>query len=118
MNLEIIHEPLSLNIFGFSSVVLNKDYGGTAFRLMDRMWQIAKSTNLKNKGLNVWVYEPGEKIFAGVELDEIPKVDTGLEHKNITLGKYAFYKHIGPYNLIKQAGITMSDELKRQGYET
>ena len=118
MNLEIINEPLRLEIYGFSGIAINKDYAGTAFRLMDKMWQTVKSNNLKNKGLNIWVYEQDQRIFAGVELNDIPNQDTGLEQKSITLLKYAHYKHIGPYNLIKQAGQNMTDELKSKGYGT
>jgi len=117
MVVEIINKPLSLYIHGFSGIARNKDYVGTAFRLMDKMWQIVKSNNLKNKGLNIWVYEPNEKVFAGVELDDTSKQDTGMEQKNINLTRYARYKHIGPYNLIKQAGLNMTNELKKSGYE-
>jgi effector-binding domain-containing protein len=118
MNLEIIDKTLRLNIYGFSGIAINKDYAGTAFKLMDRMWQTVKSNNLKNKGLNIWVYEQNESVFAGVELNDIPVQDTGLEQKSITLIKYARYKHIGPYNLIKQAGQNMTAELKSKGFET
>jgi effector-binding domain-containing protein len=118
MNVEIITEPLSLDVYGFSGVAINKDYAGTAFRLMDRMWKIVKSNNLENKGLNTWVYEQDHKVFAGVELTGNPGPDTELELKSITLSKYARYKHIGPYNLIKQAGQNMTDELRSKGYET
>lgn len=118
MNLEIINEALRLDIYGFSGIAINKDFSGTAFRLMDKMWQTVKSNNLKNKGLNIWVYEHDQRVFAGVELNDIPNPDTGLEQKSITLLKYACYKHIGPYNLIKQAGQNMTDELKSKGYET
>jgi predicted transcriptional regulator YdeE len=117
MNLEIINKDLRLNIYGFSGIAMNKDYAGTAFKLMDKMWQTVKSNNLKNKGLNIWVYEQNEKVFAGVELNETPKHDTGLEQKSITLIKYAYHKHIGPYNLIKQAGQNMTNELKNRGLE-
>jgi effector-binding domain-containing protein len=118
MNVEIINENLRLDIYGFSGIAVNKDYAGTAFKLMDKMWQAVKSNNLKNKGINIWVYEPNEKVFAGVELNDTPEHDTGLEQKSITLTKYAYYKHIGPYNLIKQAGQNMRDELKSKGFET
>jgi effector-binding domain-containing protein len=53
-----------------------------------------------------------------VGLNDIPNQNTGLEHKSITLLKYAYYKHIGSYSLIKQAGQNMTDELKSKGYET
>jgi effector-binding domain-containing protein len=117
MNLEIINEPLSLDIYGFQGIAVNRDYAGTASRLMNRMWQTVKTNNFKNKGLNIWVYEEDQKVFAGVELCDILNQDTGLERKNITLFKYAYYKHIGPYSLIKQAGQNMTAELKSKGYE-
>lgn len=79
------------------------------------MWQIVKANQLANKGLNIWVYDQNEKIFAGVELIETPKSDTGLERKMITLNRYAYYKHIGPYNAIKLAGQNMANELKNMG---
>ena len=118
MNVEIIQKDLILDIYGFSGIAVNKDYSGTAFKLMDKMWQTVKSNNLKNKGLNIWVYEQNEKVFAGVELNDIPEQHTGLEQKRITLTRYAYYKHIGSYSLIKQAGQNMRDELQRKGYET
>jgi len=117
MKLEIIDKHLSLDIYGFSGTAIGKDYAGTAFKLMDKMWKTVKSNNLKNKGLNIWVYEAHEMVFAGVELDSVPKLDIGLEQKSITLNKYAYYKHIGPYNLIKQAGRAMKDELEQLGLE-
>jgi effector-binding domain-containing protein len=116
VHVDIIDKPFGLTIYGFSGIALYKDYAGTAFKLMDRMWQTVKSNNLKNKGLNIWVYEPNEKVFAGVELNEIPNPETGLEQKNIHLPKYAYYKHVGPYHLIKQIGQNMNAELKSRGY--
>lgn len=116
--MEIINEKYSLDIYGFSGVAVNKNYTGMAFKLMDKMWQIVKSNNIKNKGLNIFVYEDNEKVFAGVELEDVPDESTGLERKSITLNKYAYYKHVGSYNLIKNAGQSMSDELKRKGLET
>jgi effector-binding domain-containing protein len=118
MNVEIINRNLRLDIYGFSGTAINKYYTGTAFKLMDKMWQTVKSNNLKSKGLNIWVYEQNEKVFAGVELDDIPNHNIGLEQKIITLTKYAYYKHIGSYNLIKQAGQNMRDELKSKGFGT
>ncbi len=118
MNVEIIEKPLSLTIYGFSGIAMNKDYAGTAFKLSDKMWKTVKSNNLKNKGLNIWVYEQNENVFAGVELNEVPNRNTGLEQKSITLLKYAYYKHIGPYHLIKQAGQNMNEELKKKGLGT
>jgi effector-binding domain-containing protein len=118
MNIEIINIPLTLDVYGFSGAALNKDYAGTAFQLMDKMWKIVKGTSLKHKGLNIWIYEPDEMVFVGVELEETSPPATGLEQKSITLEKYAYCKHIGPYHLIKQTGQAMRDELKSKGLET
>lgn len=47
------------------------------------MWQLVKVNELKNEGLNIWVYESNEKRFAGVEFNETPEDDIGLEQKSI-----------------------------------
>jgi effector-binding domain-containing protein len=118
MKIEIITKPLKLDISGFSGIVANKNYAGTAFALMDKMWPVIKSKGLKHKGLNIWVYEPNEAVFAGVELEDPSITDTGLEHKIISLTKYAYYKHIGPYSLIGQAGDNMQAEIKKLGLKS
>jgi len=41
-----------------------------------------------------------------------------LEHKTILLDKYAYFKHIGSYSVIKQVGQNMISEIKQKGYET
>ena len=115
MEVAIINNEFKLNISGFSGVAANKNYAGTAFALMDKMWPVVKAKGLKHKGLNIWVYEPNEKVFAGVELEDQSITDTGLEKKEILLTKYAYYKYIGPYSLIKQAGDNMQRELQRMG---
>jgi hypothetical protein len=117
VKVEIINKNFTLDIYGFSGIAVNKDYAGTAFKLMDKMWQTVKSKNLKNKGLNIWVYEPNEKVFAGVELGDASNHDTELEHKVVNLVKYAYYKHVGPYHLLKQVGLNMRAELKDKGFE-
>jgi hypothetical protein len=117
MNVEIIHKNLRIDIYGFSGIAVNKNYAGTAFKLMDKMWQIVKTKELKNKGINVWVYEIDEHIFAGVELYETPDPDFGLEHKVVDLPNYAYHKHIGPYHLLKHVVPDMNDEIKNQGHE-
>jgi effector-binding domain-containing protein len=117
MKIEIITNELTLNIFGFSGTAANKDYTGTAFRLMDKIWPIVKANNLKHKGMNIWVYEPNHKVFAGIEFESAPDADLGFEHKIITLTRYGYYKHIGPYNQIKQAGDNLRSELRKNGLE-
>ena len=81
------------------------------------MWQAVKENDIKNKGKNIWVYEPNENVFAGVELDNDSNTCEILEQKNISLIKYAYFKHVGPYQLLKQIGINMRNELKHKGLE-
>lgn len=112
MNIQIIEKPFTLHLYGFSGMAYNKDYTGAAFKLSGKMWDVVKSNNLENKGENVWVYDANDMVFAGVELNETPTGATGLEHKSMMLTKYAYYKHTGPYTLIKQAGLSMHAAIK------
>ena len=116
--MEIVEHPLSLEIYGLAKPAVGKDYVGTAFGLSGKLWEIVKSNNVKNRGLNVWVYEPNDIVFAGVELLEPLGKDVGLERRNIFIQKYARHKHVGPYHLIKVSGQIMQDELKAKGFET
>ena len=36
----------------------------------------------------------------------------------IHLVKYAYYKHVGSYKLLKQVGLDMINEIKAKGFET
>jgi hypothetical protein len=115
MDIQIFDKPLSLTIYGFSGVATNKDHVSKAMQLMDKMWGVVKGNNLENKGKNIWVYEQGDMVFTGVELGDAPGPSTTLEEKIVTLPKYAYYKHIGSYNLIRQSYINMTGEIKLMG---
>ena len=82
---------------------------------MDKMWKLVKSRGLKNKGKNIWIYEPNDMVFAGVELEE--ENNAQLENKSIHLIKYAYYKHVGPYQLIRESGQRMREELLNSGHQ-
>ncbi len=117
MNIEIITTILELDVYGFSGIAVNGNYVGTAFKLSDKMWQTLKLNKLENKGKNIWVYEEDNRVFAGVELNSIPTPNVVLEHKIVRFTKYAYYKHIGAYSLIKQVGQAMKNEIKNKGFE-
>jgi hypothetical protein len=118
MDIKIINEKLQLDVYGFGATVLNKDYSGTAFKLSGKMWQVVKANAISNKGKNIWVYDNENKIFAGVELIEPATVNNyGLEKLAIHLEKYAYYKHIGPYQLIGQSGQKMKNEINSSGFK-
>jgi effector-binding domain-containing protein len=117
MALEIVDKHFAVNLYGFSGQVLNKNYGGTGRPLMDAMWKEVKSKEIKNKGINYWVYEKGEMLFTGVELEEPIPADSKLELKKISLAKYARWKHIGPYTQLKQAYDAMHAELAKRNID-
>ena len=115
MEIEIINKPFELDVYGFSGIATQKNYAGMAFSLSDKMWKIVKASNLKNEGKNIWVYESGDSVFAGVQLLEALPLDVSLELKKIRILRYAYYKHIGPYNLIQNAGHSLHTEIKSKG---
>ncbi|HEY4324917.1 MAG TPA: hypothetical protein VGN20_13055 [Mucilaginibacter sp.] len=117
MDIQIIDKNFSAPVYGFSGIAINKNYTETGFRLMNKMWDLVRAHKLPHKGLNIWVYE-GNKLFAGVELEDAPLIDTGLEVKSIDIVKYAYYKHIGPYQQIGSKGSQVLAELKERGIET
>jgi len=119
MDIEIIAKNLKLHVFGFGGIAANKDYSGTAFKLSGKMWEVVKANDIKNKGKNIWIYETDDKVFAGVELENHTTSNNnyGLEEKIINIEKYAYFKHIGPYNHIKQTGQNMTSELTKRGLE-
>lgn len=118
MNIEIFTNNLQLDVYGFGDITINKDYTGTAFKLSGRMWEVVKASGLKNEGKNIWVYDVADKVFVGVKLENpTDNNDYGLEKMTINLEKYAYFKHIGAYNLIKQTGQNMTDELTKRGFE-
>ncbi len=117
MDIEIITKNFHLDVYGFGGIATNQDYAGTAFKLSDSMWKVIKANGLKNNGKNIWIYEAGHKVFAGIELTN-PSDDNnhGLDKTTLNLGMYAYFKHIGPYNLIKHTGQRMTNELKKQRF--
>jgi predicted transcriptional regulator YdeE len=118
MDIEINTKNFHLEIYGFGGFATNKDYTGTAFKLSGKMWDAIKRNGIKNKGKNIWVYETADKVFAGVELEN-PTTDSenfGLEKMTIEIEKFAYFKHIGSYNLIKQIGQSMTNELTKKGF--
>src|ERR1043165_1119846 len=100
MSLKIIDTPFKVTLYGFSGKVLNKNYAGTGGPLMDALWKEIRSKEIKNKGINYWVYDKNDMLFTGVELEQ-DVAETPMEVKNIALSSYAYWKHIGPYSKLK-----------------
>jgi hypothetical protein len=108
-------KDLRLALYGFYGIAVDNNWAATGMNLMNKMWHQVKGHNLPNKGINVWVYEPGDKMFAGVELLAPPPPGTTLEYKELFLPAYVSYKHIGPYDKIKEAFPKLKAELEQRG---
>jgi effector-binding domain-containing protein len=118
MHAEIITQRFERNLLGFGGIAANKNYAATAFKLSGRTWETVRANGIKNKGMNIWVYEAGDKVFAGLEPDNLSAGDDcELEKKTVVLEKYAYYKYVGPYDRIKQTGEVLIKELTKQGFE-
>ena len=80
-----------------------------------------KTNAIQSDGINRVVYEADNSLFAGVVLtngaEALPAAAT-LEQKTIHLTRYAYWKHIGPYQLIPATGAAMTKALEAQGLRT
>src|SRR6185437_2309846 len=108
-------KDLRLALYGVGGVAVNGNWADTGMSLMNKMWSQVKSHNLQNKGINVWVYERSEKLFTGVELLTPPPAGVTLEYKEVHLPEYVCFKHIGPYEKIKEVFPNLKYELDRKG---
>jgi hypothetical protein len=114
MNIQF-KKDLRLSLYGCAGIAVDKNWANTGMSLMNKMWHLVKSNNLPNKGINVWVYEPGDAMFTGVELLAPPPPDVPLEHKEIVIPEYVSYMHIGPYDKIKEAFPKVKAQLEQKG---
>jgi effector-binding domain-containing protein len=117
MPTQLIHQPLTIYVYGFGGTASQGNWVPTLFKLMDRLWQTVRQHNLQSKGKNIWIYETDNVVFAGVEMVETPPSTTALEYKTVTLPQYAYHKHIGPYSAISQAGQAMKVHAASAGFE-
>ena len=117
MNIEIVNKNFCRDLYGFSGKIVNSNFGATGLKLMDAMWKEVRSKKLEHKGINHWVYEKGEMMFCGVEIAHIPQDDFPLERRKINLDHYAYWKHIGSYDKLKEVNAAMRNELTKRGIE-
>jgi len=85
---------------------------------MHKLWQIVAQHQLQHNGINVWVYEGNDTMFCGVALSEPPAAACGLECKAIELQRYILYKHVGPYEKIRERCMAAQDIFRQRGLQT
>jgi hypothetical protein len=112
MEIEFINQPLKFNLHGVMGPVMNSDYSTSGKRLMDEMWSIVKSNNLKTTGINYWVYKDAGTMFTGVEL---LSPSAKLEPLVVAFDKYARYVHVGSYSNLKFVHPALRAQLEKKG---
>ena len=118
MELRIINQNYNLTLYGVSGIAVNRTFAQTGMKLMDEMWSKIRSNDLKHKGVNVWVYEANEKLFTGVELENVPQPGTGLELVQVDIKRYAYYKHVGTYQQLPAVYVQIREAIARQKLDT
>jgi predicted transcriptional regulator YdeE len=111
-------ENFKADLYGLSTVVPQADWSRAGVSLMNQMWERIRSRQLGNKGINIWVYESGYRLFTGVELNETPTPEAGLELKQVRIARYVTTKHMGSYSKIKGVYERAVEELLEQGIQT
>jgi hypothetical protein len=95
MDIEIRETLVEFDLYGLSGNVPNFDFAGTGQKLMEEMFKRLTEAGITQSGVICWVYDSFDRMFTGVEIEGN---DGGaLEHKPVSLRKYAYYKHVGPY---------------------
>ena len=116
MGVEIILRKNPLPIFGYSGKVIQRNYGETGRRLMDELWKAVRSGNFKSNGINYWMYEGNQMLFTGTAFENAPAVAGNFESRLIAPGRYALYRHIGPYSTLSEAYTNVETELQARGF--
>ncbi|MDB5083603.1 MAG: GyrI-like protein, partial [Bacilli bacterium] len=113
MNVDIVTQPKTLTLYGFSKVHdAHKEYSTEMFELMDKLWAEVREKQLVHAGINHVVYDCGNIVFTGIELNISGEPETRLEKKQVTLQKYAYWKHIGPYSEFENVYNEIEAQLK------
>ena len=92
-----------------------KSYGQEIKSLLDRLWPALKAGPVPNKGLNWVVYDGCERVFAGVEADVAGAAALGLERRSLQIGRHAWIKHVGPYQLLGGAYAAIEKAIAELG---
>lgn len=117
MDIEIITKTFSAELIGLSGKIVNQQYGPTGIALMNKFWEKINAGNIETKGINHWIYEPGDKMFVGAELKiSIPEMKE-FEARNISIEKYARLIHTGPYDDLKKINDEMRMEIVSRNLE-
>lgn len=115
MNPEIRTNELSAVLSGASTPHDSKKcYGDEIKKLLDHVLGIIRGRSIANKGINWVIYDAGA-LFARAELIPAEMEVSGLERRVVRLGRHAYWKHVGPYQLLGETCAAMKKSVEVQG---
>jgi predicted transcriptional regulator YdeE len=112
---EVNDGSISFKLYGRACVAEDKNYPSKLLEVSQPMWNELRTAGLK--GTNVWAYYKDDNLFTGVQLAEAPPDSMGLEERNIQLARFAYYKHVGPYEQIHSVCESVNDSLRASGFK-
>lgn len=116
METTIIDESNIFKLYGLSKRHdPNQPYYTTIAELLDQVWQEVRQKELPHTGISHVLYEAENVVFAGVVLQSAEEPDTALEKKEVVLRKYAYCKHIGPYNQLDNTHKHIRSAIQARG---
>jgi predicted transcriptional regulator YdeE len=99
MPLDVRDAPFQKSLYGVSKPVpTGQKPGQVMFAAMDSLWGILRAHAIPNAGINHILYNGAASVFAGVELESPPDLSLGLQHIDVQIPRYAYYRHVGPYD--------------------
>ena len=118
MEIEISRKQKDIVLYGVWKVHNEKkSFGEEITELLDQVWPEVKSKGLNHTGINHVVYDCNDIVFAGIELRSPPSMKTSLQARKFSFPQYAYWKHIGPYDLLGDVHKDINETLEALGQQ-
>lgn len=109
---EIISVPFHKELYGVSMPVEpGQKPGEVMFKAMDETWKLVRANKLQTKGINHILYTENSSVFAGVEVVGEPLIPPGLQWLDVEFPRYAYYRHVGGYDLLPAVYQAINQEI-------
>jgi hypothetical protein len=115
MDVELVEIPFQRYLIGKYGRVAGETCAAKGFRLMDAMWAVVKERDIRNHGLNHWVYLPNDTMFTGVEPLDAGSDAGSLEPLELKLNRYLRHVHVGPYTKLPDVWAELKKRLGEFG---
>ncbi len=116
MRYEIVDAPFRVTLIGFRGAIDHRGVPAVGLPLMDALWKEVGRLGIKTRGINHWVYLPGDEMFTGVEPEDSSAGGIGsLERIEVVLPRHLRHVHRGPYSMLPEVWPRLFATLKQDG---